>query len=151
MTSVEISKLSPAAQQQIKRQLGRLPKKNKLNAEKTVIVHKDGTKDVFDSNAEYNRYVVLRRMERLGAITDLRRQVEYLLIPKQKKSDGKCEMACKYIADFVYKDATTGEEIVEDVKGYRDPASASYAKYVIKRKLMLERYGITIREVTVDG
>lgn len=47
--------------------------------------------------------------------------------------------------DFVY--TQDGETVVEDVKGYRDPASAGYAKYVIKRKLMLYRYGIRVREV----
>lgn len=40
-----------------------------------------------------------------------------------------------------------GKTVVEDVKGYRDPSSAAYAKFVIKRKLMLERYGIQIQEV----
>lgn len=40
-----------------------------------------------------------------------------------------------------------GRLVVEDVKGYRDPQSAGYAKFVIKRKLMLERYGIKVKEV----
>ena len=56
------------------------------------------------------------------------------------------EQECVYIADFVYKDSK-GETVVEDVKGYRDPASAAYAKYTIKRKLMLWIHGIHIREV----
>ena len=70
---------------------------------------------------------------------------EYELLPSQRM-DGKCvERPLHYIADFVY--TQDGETVVEDVKGYRDPASAGYAKYVIKRKLMLYRYGIRVREV----
>ena len=78
-------------------------------------------------------------------ISELRRQVKYELLPSQRM-DGKCvERPLHYIADFVY--TQDGETVVEDVKGYRDPASAGYAKYVIKRKLMLYRYGIRVREV----
>ena len=50
-----------------------------------------------------------------------------------------CKNAQKLLLD--------GETVVEDVKGYRDPSSAAYAKFVIKRKLMLERYGIRVKEV----
>jgi len=76
-------------------------------------------------------------------ITDLQRQVEYLLIPSQYRNvNGKrvcVERPCKYKADFVYKEK--GQLVVEDVKGFRTP------EYVIKRKLMLERYDIVIKEV----
>ena len=69
-----------------------------------------------------------------------------MLIPAQK-IDGKVfERAVKYRADFVYKDKN-GETVVEDVKGYRDPSSAGFAKFVLKRKLMLYVHGIRIREV----
>lgn len=49
------------------------------------------------------------------------------------------ENECAYIADFVY--TQDGSEIVEDTKGTRT------AVYRIKRKLMLERYGIQIKEI----
>ena len=78
-------------------------------------------------------------------VSELRRQIKYELLPSQRVG-GKCvERPLYYIADFVY--TQDGETVVEDVKGYRDPASAGYAKYVIKRKLMLYRYGIRVREV----
>lgn len=84
-------------------------------------------------------------LQRAGKISELRRQVKYELLPSQRLN-GKCvERPLYYIADFVY--TQDGETVVEDVKGYRDPASAGYAKYVIKRKLMLYRYGIRVREV----
>ena len=115
----------------------------------------------FDSQREAARYQELKLLERAGRITDLQTQVKYVLIPTQRaasfevyksgpnkgrRKPGKVlECECSYIADFVY--TQDGETVVEDVKGYRDPASAGYAKFVIKRKLMLERYGIRIKEV----
>lgn len=100
---------------------------------------------VFDSQREYRRFQELMLLQRAGKISGLRRQVKYELLPSQRR-DGKCvERPLYYIADFVY--TQDGETVVEDVKGYRDPASAGYAKYVIKRKLMLYRYGIKVREV----
>ena len=101
----------------------------------------DGIK--FDSKKEANRYLLLKDMEERGEISDLQMQVTYELIPPQKQ-DGKCiERACKYKADFVYnKDGLT---VVEDVKGYKQ--STAYSVFVIKRKLMLEKYGIRVVEV----
>ena len=49
-------------------------------------------------------------------------------------------------ADFVYTDTATGEKIVEDAKGFRDPHSATYQVFVIKRKLMRHVHGIKILE-----
>ena len=109
----------------------------------------------FDSVREYNRYLILREMQITGEISTLRRQVKFILIPDQyeesldrfkkgpKKGEKKpgrlLERECSYIADFVYIEA--GKTVVEDAKGFRTP------DYIIKRKLMLERYGIQIREV----
>lgn len=115
-------------------------------------------KDEFDSQKEAIRYFDLLVLQRVGKIHNLERQVRFELIPAQREPDtigkrggvhkGKLlEKGVDYIADFVYIDDETGEKVVEDVKGYRDPSSAGYAKFVIKRKLMLWRYGIRIREV----
>lgn len=49
------------------------------------------------------------------------------------------ERKCSYIADFVYWDGF--EMVVEDTKGMRTK------EYIIKRKLMLYKYGIRIKEV----
>ena len=131
---------SEAARKIISREIGKSAPKNKYSAEKTEI---DGHK--FDSRKEAQRYAELRLLEKAGVISELRTQVKYTLIPSQKRSDGKTERECYYLADFVYRQ--NGATVVEDVKGYRDPASAAYAKYTIKRKLMLERYGIEVREI----
>lgn len=92
----------------------------------------------FDSKKEYERWVVLKLMQREGTIHGLQRQVPFILVPTQKKSAG-IERPVKYIADFVY--IADGVRVVEDVKGYRTP------EYVIKRKLMLQVYGVEIKEL----
>lgn len=99
----------------------------------------------FDSKKEAHRWRELRLLERAGEISGLQRQVKYELVPPQKKPSGGAERAIYYIADFVY--VQNGNTVVEDVKGYRNPQSAGYAKFVIKRKLMLMRYGVEIKEV----
>ena len=93
----------------------------------------------FDSKREANRWAELRILERAGKIEKLKRQVKYLLIPSQYR-DGKCvERECSYLADFVYiKD---GRLVVEDCKGFRTDV------FKIKKKLMLQVYGIHIVEV----
>ena len=90
---------------------------------------------LFDSKAEAARWQELSLLERAGEITELERQVEYELIPKQKG-----ERAVKYIADFRYVD-NDGKTVVEDTKGVRTPV------WIIKRKLMLRVHGIRVREV----
>lgn len=115
----------------------------------------------FDSRKEERRFQELRLLERAGEIDNLRTQVKYVLIPAQREESGEVftrgrnkgqrkpgrviEHEVSYYADFVYHDINTDREVVEDVKGYRD--SEAYKLYVIKRKLMLWRYGIRIREV----
>ncbi len=104
----------------------------------------------FDSVKEYRRFCELSLLEKAGAITDLKRQVEFILIPAQREPDtigvrggiikGKTiEHKCSYVADFVYTE--NGKQIVEDTKGFRTK------DYILKRKMMLYFHGIRIREV----
>lgn len=123
-------------------------KKNKYHAMKIMV---DGER--FDSHAEYRRWQQLVILRDAGEICNLRRQVEYELIPEQRepavgKKNGKLlERKCSYVADFVYDKNVDGiyQTIVEDTKGCRK--GAAYDLFVIKRKLMLQRYGIKVREV----
>lgn len=116
-------------------------KENKYHARKVV-----AQGQVFDSEKEYARYLELKLLEKAGEISGLERQVKYDLIPKQMDEEGKMiERPTVYVADFQYRDNNTGEFIVEDVKGYR--RGQAYAVFSLKRKLMLWRYGIKIREV----
>jgi hypothetical protein len=107
---------------------------------------------VFDSKKEMKRYMQLKQYQKAGAISDLKRQVKYVLIPAQREPDtigvkggrkqGKLiEREVAYYADFVYTDTDTGEKIVEDTKGIKTK------EYILKRKMMLYFYGIRIREV----
>lgn len=118
----------------------------------------------FQSIKEGNRYCELKLLQRAGKISNLELQKRYELIPAQyetvetgeyykvgaKKGQPKTKEVCieqsvVYIADFVYTE--NGKTIVEDVKGFRDPSSAPYAKFVMKRKMMLWIHGIKVKEV----
>ena len=113
---------------------------NKFNAKK-VVVHGE----TFDSLAEARRWRDLTWLERGGIIKGLTRQVKYILIPNQYAEDGKLvERSVTYIADFVYQDEN-GQLVVEDVKGYKK--GPAYNVFAIKRKLMLQVFGIRVREV----
>lgn len=108
---------------------------SKYRSKKTVV---DGQK--FDSKKEANRYQELLLLEKAGVIKNLSRQVKFVLIPSQRDESGKLiERECSYKADFAYEEGI--KTVVEDVKGFRTK------EYVIKRKLMLWRYGIRIMEV----
>lgn len=95
----------------------------------------------YDSAKEARRHAELLLLEKAGVIQSLQRQVEYVLIPRQKINGRIVERTCTYIADFVYTQTGNMETVVEDVKGYRTP------EYIIKRKLMLYIHGIRIHEV----
>ena len=94
----------------------------------------------FDSKREAHRYQELRWMLRAGLITELERQVPFVVVPPQKTPKGQKVQPVKYIADFVYKDKY-GMKVVEDAKGVRTQG------YTIKKKLMLWVHGIEIQEV----
>lgn len=126
-------------------------KKNKYNAKK---IEYDGIQ--FDSTKEVLRYKELRLLCSEGIISNLQRQVKYILIPTQRQPStvgprggvkpGKLiENECSYYADFVYTVNETGETVVEDVKGYKK--GEAYKLFSVKRKLMLFVYGIQVKEV----
>ena len=124
----------------------------KYNATKVTV---DG--HTFDSKKESNRYLELKLLERGKVISNLRTQVEFELLPNQYATEeryGKngrrlkdkeilLERKCCYVADFVYTDNRTGETVVEDTKS----EATRTPEYIIKRKLMLHKHGIRIREV----
>jgi hypothetical protein len=127
-------------------------KSNKYSNKKIEV---DGI--VFHSKREAKRYKELLLLEQAGAISNLQRQVKYVLIPAQRElaketyTKGKkkgcfkpgklLEKECAYYADFVYFDREKQEIVVEDTKGMKT------TDYIIKRKLMLYRHGIKIREI----
>lgn len=109
------------------------------------------TEGEFASKLEYNRWLILKEAAQKGEISDLRKQVEFPLLPaqyrpvvkklktKEKVVQKLIERPVTYVADYVYmKD---GDIVVEDCKGFPDE------KYPIKRKMMLYFHGIQLREV----
>lgn len=122
---------------------------SKYKAKKTPCSHGH----IHDSKHEAERCDELHLLLAAKEISVLRVQENFELIPAQYKIEkryGKkgqplkdkrvcLERACNYKADFTYFDKK-GDYIVEDAKGKRTK------EYLIKRKLMLERYGIRIKE-----
>ena len=94
----------------------------------------------FDSKAEHKRWQYLAMLEKAGEIKDLRCQVPFELIPAQVAPDGRKIRPTVYLADFVYR-TSDGIEVVEDVKGAVTP------EFRLKRKLMLWRHGIEVKEL----
>ena len=117
--------------------------------------HKVATSDgiVHDSKREAKRWGELLLLQKAGLISNLQRQVKFVLIPaayevteryspsgkRLKDSRRLVERECAYIADFVYEE--NGQKVVEDTKGMRTK------DYVIKRKMMLYLHGIRIKEI----
>lgn len=145
----------------------------------------------YDSNKEYERYKELCSLEKAGKIRDLKRQVQFEIIPEHsheectgfkdipiyiitgevfgKKKDAlsrakelgvKCssveksiktvaeykhiidELKSVYTADFTYFNEK-GDYVVEDTKS---SITRKQPDYVLRRKLMLDRLGIIVKE-----
>ena len=112
---------------------------NKFNAKKIKL-----NNETFDSKKEYKRYCELLILLRAGKISNLERQKKFLLIETQIKKDGTKEWPVYYVADFTYIDSK-GNRIIEDVKGLKK--GSAYQLFIIKRKLMLLKYRIEIKEI----
>ena len=94
---------------------------------------------VFDSRLELSRYEQLRLLERAGYISDLKRQEKFVLI--DKSTYGR---EIVYKADFTYTER--GKKVVEDTKS----TATKTPLYRLKKRLLAERYGIVIKEVTKE-
>lgn len=104
----------------------------KYHAKKTVV---DGY--TFASKSEARRYISLRIMEKGGVIEDLSLQPEFVL-QEGFRYQGKAYRPIKYTADFKYKDLSTGQMVVEEVKSAGTRRARDYS---IRKKLFLKRYG----------
>ena len=110
------------------------------NAKKTRV---DGI--LFDSKLESDRYIFLKGLQRSGKIQNLKIQVPFELIEKQKKGSHKIPSVCygnsktiravKYYADFVYMRTKDLKWVVNDSKGRTTDV------YKIKMKLFIALNG----------
>lgn len=99
---------------------------NKFNAER--VVTEDGA---FDSKKEHRRWCELKLEQLAGEIRNLRHHTKF-------KFEHNGVLIGTYEADFDY--FRGNEYVVEDAKGVRTDV------YLLKRKLMLAFYSITIKE-----
>lgn len=92
----------------------------------------------FASTQEYRRYAELALEQRAGLITGLQLQPVFPVVLNGKR-------VFKYIADFKY---TRGDqEVVEDVKGSKNPAHHDPV-FRLKKKVVEAVYGIEITVTT---
>lgn len=92
---------------------------------------------VWDSKKERERWTQLRLLQSAGKIQELQKKIAFELIPASFK-DHKRLRPIQYVADFVYIEG--GIRIVEDVKGVKNKF------YLLKKRLMWEKFGIDILE-----
>lgn len=146
MRSIEVSDLPPKYQQQVLAQMAAAHIR-KANAAEPAR-QKYGNQKVdrgalhFDSKKEARRFDELQVMLQAGEIRDLRLQVDFTLQEAYTTPAGERIRAIRYKADFTYY-RRGGEYVVEDVKS----AATKTAKYAMKKKMMADRFGLTITEI----
>ena len=168
--NIDVKDLPPAYQAQALRKLieqerkkgrGALPSPATAAPEKAGKYHNKPTERVtpagsvlrFDSQKEARRFDELSDMLQAGKIQDLRMQVDFTLQEAYTDSEGKRVRAIRYRADFTYRkvrddpwakyDGSFWVLVVEDVKS----RATRTKEYLMKRKIMKERFNIDIQEV----
>lgn len=143
---IDISQLGKDAQAQVMANMAvqEVKKRSKYGNRKVV---RDGIK--FDSEREAERFGELKVLQAMGKIRNLRLQANFTLVEGYKTIDGERIKPMVYRADFTYERATEPDcrgtvywlREVEDAKGMKTK------DYLLKKKLMQDKFGITIREV----
>lgn len=147
MTSADLARLGPAAQKQVLDKLAGEQKKQKHSKYGNRKVVMDGIK--FDSEREAARFGELKVLRAMGKIRNLRLQANFTLVEGYTTIEGERIKPMVYRADFTYERATEPDcngtvywlREVEDAKGMKTK------DYLLKKKLMQDKYNITIREV----
>lgn len=169
---IDIHDLAPWAQKQAAEKILAQQREKAQNTEKPPQTQKqpkyhntlteriaDGGKTIkFDSQKEARRFDELLLMLQAGEIKDLKLQPQYTLQEAYTTPEGNRVQAIRYQADFSYMRRDPAEEesaaywgfdckswvsVVEDVKS----KATKTRVYAMKKKLMHERFGITITEI----
>lgn len=165
---VDISSLSPWAQRQVLQKLTaaeaqkKAARENKYHNQKEERPAGSGASIRFDSRKEARRYDELLAMLQAGKIRELKLQPQFTLQEAYTTTEGVRVRAIRYQADFSYELAVEREvqdgpehsvvrfktetewvPVVEDVKS----RATKTRVYAMKKKLMQERFNITIQEV----
>lgn len=99
----------------------------------------------FDSAKEWRRNQELETLQRAGEISELNRQVPFVLMPSYTIADETMRQGfrtvreIRYIADFTYR-LKDGTRIIEDVKGMQTDV------FKIKRKLLERKIALGVIE-----
>ena len=149
LTGADLARMCPAAQRQVLEKLGMLGKTSQTRKYHNQPTTVNGIK--FDSKKEASRFVVLSSMQNAGMIRNLRLQAQYTLQESYVTDTGERVRAIRYVADFAYERVTAPDcngdvhwiPVVEDVKS----TATRTAQYEMKKKLLKERFNLTITEV----
>jgi hypothetical protein len=99
---------------------------------------------VFDSKRELKCWLVLKTLEAAGAITNLRRQVRFELLPAEKlHGEKRTKPGWDYVADFVFIDSE-GRTVVQDCKSKH---TRTLPEYRSKKHAMKSLLKIDVEEV----
>ncbi len=99
----------------------------------------------FDSAKEWRRNQELEALQRAGEISELNRQVPFVLMPSYTIADETTRQGfrtvreIRYIADFTYR-LKDGTRIIEDVKGMQTDV------FKLKRKLLERKIALGVIE-----
>lgn len=142
MTREELARLGPEARKQVAQYMGEV-KTGKYRNQKTQV---DGIH--FDSQKEARRFIELKYLLQAGKIRNLKLQPQFTLQESYVTPEGERVRALRYVADFSYERLVgiggyLWRTVVEDVKSQ----ATRTEKYKIKKKLLLERFGIAVEEV----
>lgn len=148
LSGADLARLGPAAQRQVMEKMGMLgkPRESKYHNEPD-----SRGRLRFDSKKEARRYDELLVLFRAGKIRNLRLQAQYTLQESYITPEGERVRAIRYVADFAYERPTLPDKngtiywlpVVEDVKS----RATKTAQYEMKKKLLRERFNLTITEV----
>lgn len=161
--AIPVDSLPPKARQQVARKMLQSMKtappvtgRSKYGNKKAIRVI-NGREITFDSQKEARRFDELLLRLRAGDIRDLKLQPEFTLQETYTTPDGFKIRAIRYRADFSYEERVrklrsggardgaedSWEPVVEDVKS----EATRTRVYEMKKKLLIERHGIYIREI----
>jgi len=142
---IDINSLPPAYQKQALRKLVSQQKPVPVQAAKAEPKYHNIPTEFrnikFQSKHEGERYCELMLLQSAGTITDLRLQVNFTLQEGFTTPDGKRIKPIIYKADFTYR--RQGALVVEDAKS----RPTRTEKYLIKKKMLRDKFGIEIIEV----
>lgn len=143
---MRIEDLPYKAQQQVLQKLAAQEREKaaraaKYHNQKDERATESGPSIRFDSRKEARRFDELEVLRRAGTIQDLKLQPQFTLQEAYTTPSGTRVRAIRYQADFSY--TRDGALVVEDVKS----KPTRTREYLMKKKLLQERFGIEIQEI----